>query len=296
MNRKNFLKSLTMLPIAGSITSLESLAKAADSFAKSESMPVLFVGHGSPMNAIEDNRFSREMKTIGKRMGKPSAILMISAHWETKGSFVTIQEKPQTIHDFGGFPQALFEAQYPAPGSTWLAGETQKAVASNQIAFDGKWGFDHGCWSVAMNMFPLADVPIVQLSLDYTQTASQHYALAQQLKTLRNKGVLIIGSGNMIHNLGMLSLKGNSFDEPYGYDWAMELNSKLKQDIENKNHQSLINYTSFGKAASLAIPTPEHYLPMLYTLAMQNEKDSLEFFNDSVVAGSISMTSFVFSS
>jgi 4,5-DOPA dioxygenase extradiol len=256
-----------------------------------ETMPLLFVGHGSPMNAIEDNAFSREMKKIGKDLPKPKAILMVSAHWETKGTLVTAQEKPPTIHDFGGFPKALFEAQYPAPGSKWLAEETKKSVTGTEIGFDTTWGFDHGCWSVTKNMFPLADIPLIQLSLDYTKDAKYHYELAKELAALRDKGVLIIGSGNMVHNFGYVQVKGNDFNTPFGHDWALEANEKFKKYISESNHAPLIDYKNQGKAFNLAVPTPEHYLPLLYTLALQKKNESVSFFNDVPVGGSFTMTS-----
>ncbi len=270
---------------------LNALNKIVEHYDETEKMPVLFVGHGNPMNAIEDNVFSREMKRMGKDVPKPKAILMVSAHWETRGTFVTAMEKPKTIHDFGGFPQALFDVEYPAPGSKWLAEETKQTVKKTTIELDESWGFDHGCWSVTKNMFPQADIPIIQLSLDYTQPAQYHYELAKELASLRKKGVLIIGSGNMVHNLGMVSVKNNDFNSPYGYDWAIEANETFKKLILANDHKALVNYSSLGKAVELSIPTPEHYLPLLYTLALKEEKESITFLNDVVVGGSASMTS-----
>lgn len=270
---------------------LNALNKIVEHYDETDKMPVLFVGHGNPMNAIEDNVFSREMKRMGKDVPKPKAILMISAHWETRGTFVTAMEKPKTIHDFGGFPQALFDVQYPAPGSKWLVVETEQTVKKTTIRLDESWGFDHGCWSVTKNMFPQADIPIIQLSLDYTQPPQYHYELAKELASLRKKGVLIIGSGNMVHNLGMISVKNNDFNMPYGYDWAIEANETFKKLIIANDHKSLIKYSSLGKAIELSIPTPEHYLPLLYILALKEEKEQIAFLNDVVVGGSASMTS-----
>lgn len=270
------------------LKALNSLLELGD---ETEKMPVLFVGHGSPMNAIEDNRFSRGMKEIAQKLPKPKAILMISAHWETRGTHVTINDYPKTIHDFGGFPQALFDAQYPAPGSQWLAEETQKAVKKTKVELDDKWGFDHGNWSVTKNMYPNADIPIIQLSLDYTQAPQYHYDLAKELAVLRKKGVLIIGSGNMVHNLRMVSMKNGDFNTSFGYDWAIEANEAFKKHILAGTHDSLINYTALGKAAQLSIPTPEHYLPMLYTIALQEKNETITLFNDDLVGGSASMTS-----
>lgn len=270
---------------------LKDLKKWSESLGPTDLMPVLFVGHGNPMNAIEDNRFSREMKAIGKELPTPKAILVVSAHWETKGTFVTAQEKPPTIHDFGGFPKALYEAQYPAPGSKWLAEETVATVTKTQVGLDETWGFDHGCWSVAVNMFPEANIPIIQLSLDRTQPPSYHYELAKELASLRKKGVLIIGSGNMVHNLRMVSLRSSDFNDSFGYDWAIEAHETFKKLIRSGDHQSLVNYQSLGKAAILSVPTNEHYMPLLYTLALQQKNESVEFFNEDLVGGSIAMTS-----
>lgn len=291
MERKTFIKSLSVIPLAAAAMKLNALNYLLDSDEKSEKMPSLFVGHGSPMNAIEDNIFSREMKKIGQELPKPKAILMISAHWETKGTFVTAMEKPQTIHDFGGFPKALFDVEYPAPGSEWLANEAKAAVASTEIGLDYRWGLDHGCWSITKNMFPNADIPIVQLSLDYTKDGLYHYELAKELKKLREKGVLIIGSGNMVHNFSYAQLKSTDFNEPFGHDWAILANNKFKKLIENGDHLSLANYKKLGDEVKLAVPTPEHYLPLLYTLAVSDEKDAISFFNDVAVAGSFTMTS-----
>lgn len=255
--------------------------------------PVFFIGHGSPMNGIENNVFSEQWKEIGKQIDLPSAVLVISAHWLTKGTHVTAMKEPKTIHDFGGFPQALFDVQYPAPGSPFLAGETAKLITSTDVGLDHDWGLDHGTWTVVRHMFPDANVPVLQLSIDYNQPASYHYNLAKQLFDLRKRGVLILGSGNMIHNLRMLDWR--SIDSPgFGFDWAIELNDIFKKKILSKDHTSLINYEGLSKNAKLAIPTPDHYYPMIYNLALQSEKDNLEFFNDDYVGGSLSMTSFRF--
>ena len=233
---------------------------------------MLFMGHGSPMNAIEDNEFSKGWREAAKILPRPKAILCISAHWETPGTLVTTKEKPKTIHDFGGFPQALYEAQYPAPGSSWLAKETQNTVKNVQVNLNEDWGLDHGCWSVLIRMYPQADIPVVQLSLDYTKTPQDHYNLAKELAPLRQQGVLILGSGNIVHNLRRIVVKGNNWDnfnEPYGLDWAIEASKLFKKLIDENNHQALIDYPSLGRAVQLAVPTPEHYLPLLYVLALK---------------------------
>lgn len=258
-------------------------------FDSTERMPVLFLGHGSPMNAIEENEFVTGFRNIGKEISKPNAILCVSAHWETRGTYVTAMEKPTTIHDFGGFPRKLFDVQYPAPGSPELAGETKALVKKTEIGLDDKWGLDHGAWSVIKHLYPNADVPVIQMSLDYYQSPQYHYELAKELKSLREKGVLIIGSGNMVHNLGMV--EWNRLNETFGYDWALEANEKMKQFILNDEHQSLINYSKQGKAFQLSIPSPEHYLPLLYALALKEENEVVSFYNDKAVAGALTMTS-----
>lgn len=253
--------------------------------------PVFFIGHGSPMNGIQENEFSNNWKKIGQTIDLPSAVLVVSAHWLTRGTHVTAMQEPQTIHDFGGFPQELFAVQYPAPGSPFLAEETSKLITSTTVELDHEWGLDHGTWTVVRHMFPEANVPVLQLSIDYYKPLQYHYDLAKQLFELRKRGVLIIGSGNMIHNLRMVDWK--NIDTPgFGYDWAIELNEVLKKHIIQQNHKTLIDYESMGKAALLAIPTPDHYIPMIYNLALQSDKDDISFFNDRLVAGSLNMTSF----
>lgn len=289
MNRKTFLKSLVILPLTAAAMKLNDLNKITSTFDNTVKMPVLFLGHGSPMNAIEENEFVTGFRNIAKSIPKPNAILCISAHWETKGTFVTAMQNPSTIHDFGGFPKELFEVQYPAPGSPELAKETKSLITKTEVGLDDKWGLDHGAWSVIKHLYPNADIPVIQLSLDYSQTPQYHYELAQQINSLRKKGVLIIGSGNMVHNLRMVEWK--RLNETFGYDWAMEANDKMKQHILSGNHQQLINFRSQGKAFDLAIPTPEHYLPLLYTLALQEKNEEVKLFNDKAVAGSLTMTS-----
>jgi 4,5-DOPA dioxygenase extradiol len=251
--------------------------------------PLLFIGHGSPMNAIEDNEFSRGWKSVADLIPKPEAILCISAHWETRGTFVTSMGKPKTIHDFGGFPKELYEVEYPAPGSPELASGVQKSVSYAAIYSDYKWGLDHGTWSVLRQMYPDADVPVVQLSLDYAKPPLYHYELAKELAQSRKKGTLIIGSGNMVHNLGLVAWDKMDYPE-YGYNWAVEAGNKMKSFITSGDHQSLIDYQNQGKAFSLAVPTPEHFLPLLYILALKEENETVAFFNDKPVMGSLTMT------
>jgi 4,5-DOPA dioxygenase extradiol len=253
-------------------------------------MPVLFLGHGSPLNAIEENEFTAGWKNVVKSIPKPVAILCVSAHWETRGTSVTAMNRPNTIHDFGGFPKALYEVQYPAPGSPALAMETKSIIKKTTVGLDDRWGLDHGCWSVLKHLYPEADVPVIQLSLDYYQSAQYHYDLAKELSSLRKKGVLIIGSGNMVHNLRLVGWE--RINEPgFGYDWAIEANEKMIKSILSNDHKALINYKSQGKAFDLAIPTPEHYLPLLYCLAVREQDDEVNIFNDKAVGGSLTMTS-----
>ena len=279
------------------MTTLASLKKLSDALPENGlKMPVLFVGHGSPMNAIEDNEFSRKWFAIAREIPVPVAVLCISAHWLTRGTFVTAASRMKTIHDFGGFPRELFEVQYPAPGFPGLAEETRKLIRTTDVGADHDWGFDHGSWSVVKNMYPEANVPMIQLSIDYYQPGEYHYELARQLYTLRKKGVLILGSGNMVHNLRRISLPAGAdpaagFNVAYGFDWAYEINDIFKQHIADKNHKPLFNYTGLHKDAHLAVPTPDHYWPLLYSLGVQDDKDEVSFFNDKVIAGSLTMTS-----
>lgn len=289
MDRKTFLKSLAVLPLTAAAMKLDVLNKLTEPMSKTAKMPVLFLGHGSPMNAIEENEFVTGFRNIAKEIPKPNAILCVSAHWETKGTFVTAMQNPPTIHDFGGFPKELFAVQYPAPGSPDLAKETKTLITKTEIILDDKWGLDHGAWSVIKHLYPNADIPVIQMSIDYSQSPQYHYELAQQIKSLREKGVLIIGSGNMVHNLGMVEWK--RLNETFGYDWAIEANEKMKKFILSGDHKQLINFRSQGKAFDLAIPTPEHYLPLLYSLALKDDKDDVSLFNDKAVAGSLTMTS-----
>jgi 4,5-DOPA dioxygenase extradiol len=266
---------------------LNQLNKITSSFAITEIMPLLFVGHGSPMNAIEQNEFAKEWGQIGKTLPKPNAILCISAHWETNGTMITAMEKPPTIHDFGGFPQALFDVNYSAPGSPALAQQTKELITKTEVKFDNSWGLDHGCWSVVKNMYPNADIPVIEMSMDYTKPPQWHYQLAKELSSLRDKGVLILGSGNMVHNLRIMDW--HSPDK--GFDWAEEANSKLKKLILNNEHEQLMSYNSIGTEMKLAIPTPEHYMPLMYILGLKKENENVSFFNDKTMMGSISMTS-----
>lgn len=253
-------------------------------------MPALFIGHGSPMNGIEDTEFSRRWSQMAKEIPTPAAVLVVSAHWFTRGTKITAMDFPSTIHDFGGFPKELFEVQYPAPGHPALAKETAELLHSANVELDHDWGLDHGTWTIVRHMYPDAKIPVLQLSIDYTKGAQYHYDLAKELYALRKKGILIIGSGNMVHNLRMVAWE--KLNEPeYGYDWAIQMNDTFKSLIQKGDHQPLINYSSIGKEAMLSIPTPEHYLPLMYSLGVKSAADEIAFFNDKVVGGSLTMTS-----
>jgi 4,5-DOPA dioxygenase extradiol len=272
---------------------LQDLYHISQNFAPTSLMPILFLGHGSPMNAIEENEFVRGFKEIAKTLPKPNAILCISAHWFTNGTKVTAMEMPRTIHDFGGFPKALFEVQYPAKGSLELAVATQNLLQPIDATLDETWGLDHGAWSVIKHLYPNADVPVVQLSIDYTKTPAYHFELAKQLQTLRSKGVLIIGSGNTVHNLGLVDFQNFDKDN-YGYDWAIEAHETINNCVLKGDFKTLTDNQKFSKAFQLAIPTLEHYLPLLYTLGLQQNSDNTTLFNNKLLAGSLSMASFKF--
>ncbi len=242
------------------------------------------------MNGIEDNSYSASWARLAKEIPLPRAVLCISAHWLTQGTAVTAMEKPETIHDFGGFPQALFDVRYPAPGSPQVAEEVGRTIKSVPVHKDHEWGLDHGAWTVIRRMYPDADVPVLQMSIDYHQPARFHYNLGKELAALREKGILILGSGNMVHNLRMIAFDRIN-DPEYGYDWALEMKAKFAKHILERNHDALIDYASMGAAAKLAIPTPDHYYPLLYALGLQEKGESAPLFNDTAVAGSLTMTS-----
>jgi 4,5-DOPA dioxygenase extradiol len=245
--------------------------------------PALFVGHGSPMNAIEDNEFSRTWAELGASLPRPEAIVCISAHWQTNGSQVTAMPQPKTIYDFYGFPPELYQQVYPAPGSTELAHRVQSCLAPSAVVLDESWGLDHGTWSVLLKMYPQADIPVIQLSLDASQPEAYHYELAKRLRPLRQEGLLVMGSGNLVHNLGLLRWD----DRPL--DWAMEADTQLKTWIENGDHAAIVKFPTSSRAARLAVPTNEHFLPALYILALQEEGEKTRFFNEKLSLGSLSM-------
>jgi 4,5-DOPA dioxygenase extradiol len=253
-------------------------------------LPALFIGHGSPMNGIEDNLYTRSWRELGAELPRPKAILCVSAHWVTQGTAVTAVEHPETIHDFGGFPQELFDARYPAPGSLEFAREVQAEAPGADIRLDTAWGLDHGVWTVLLHLFPEADIPVLQLSLDARKSAREHYDLARRLAGLRRKGYLILCSGNLVHNLRRLdfSAPAGAVD---GHSWAGAIDEVFKQKILTGDHDALIAYEALGPSAKLAIPDPYHYYPLLYVLGMQEPGEPVSVFNADVVMAAISMTS-----
>jgi 4,5-DOPA dioxygenase extradiol len=248
-------------------------------------MPALFVGHGSPMNALEDNAFTRGWQDAARQISRPKAILCISAHWETRGVHIGAAERPETIHDFYGFPQALFDLRYPAPGDPALAWRIAQQIKDVKVHLDAGHGLDHGAWSVLRVMYPDADIPTLQLSLDTTQPGPFHYWLAQELAPLRDEGVLILGSGNIVHNL-----REFSFRDPTPLHWAMRADAAIRARIEKREHAVLADWNGLGPDVLRGIGGPEHFVPLLYTLALQQPAETIRFFNTTVI-GSISMTS-----
>jgi 4,5-DOPA dioxygenase extradiol len=247
-------------------------------------MPVLFVGHGSPMNAIEDNAWSRGWAQAARELPRPKAIVVVSAHWETRGVAVTAEAWPKTIHDFGGFPQALFDTHYPAPGDPTLAARVAQLLAPTPVGLATDWGLDHGTWSVLIKMYPAAEIPVIQLSLDRTLTPAQQLDIGARLAPLRDEGVLIVGSGDIVHNLGAAD-----FRKPDPVDWGVRFNDEAKRLILAGDHLALAHYDTLGPDAELSINSAEHYLPLLYVLGAADRGEPIRFFNDDVVAA-ISMT------
>jgi 4,5-DOPA dioxygenase extradiol len=251
-----------------------------------EMMPALFIGHGNPMNALQDNVWTEAWRNIGKSIGRPRAVLAVSAHWYIRGTRVTAEEHPRTIHDFGGFPAELSRMEYPAPGDAALAVRLQNLLLPTQVAAATDWGLDHGTWSVLAHVFPPADVPVVQLSIDRTQPPAFHYALGKRLMDLRQEGVLILGSGNLVHNLEAYAW-GDHRAAPY--DWAVRFEDRVRQLVVSRDHQPLLDYGALGTDALLSVPTAEHYLPLLYVLGLQRQNDAVAFPVSGVDGGSISM-------
>lgn len=254
-------------------------------------MPTIFFGHGNPMNALHSNEWTRSWAAIGQRLPRPRAVLSISAHWYLPGTAVTAMASPRTIHDFGGFPRELFEVQYPAPGDPELARRVRERMNSLDVRADLEWGLDHGTWSVLRHVFPAADVPVVQLAIDESQPPDFHYRLGRLLRPLRDEGILLVGSGNVVHNLHTYAW-GRHPVEPF--DWALRFEQRVREAMLQGDHPSLVDYESLGEDAALSVPTPEHYLPLLYVLGASAEDDTVTFPVEGMDGGSISMLSVQF--
>jgi 4,5-DOPA dioxygenase extradiol len=291
--------AMLQLPRSSNASTKSRIKTPMKTLKNSPKMPVLFLGHGSPMNAIEDNVYRRSWQALGQEFGEgkkypmPSLILCISAHWITRGWWLTGMQNPKTIHDFGGFPQELFAQQYPAPGAPAVAEELSKQLVSpipkGFVGVDmDKWGLDHGTWSVLKPMFPNANIPVMQLSMDYSRAPVEHYMLGQQLRELRNQGVLIVGSGNIVHNLRMIT-NGKP------HDWNIEFDAWTAAQMADRNYDELANFLKLGNLATMAHPTHDHYLPLLYAAGAVDSKDNVTTFNDSLTMGSISMRSVIWS-
>lgn len=249
-------------------------------------MPVLFLGHGNPMNAITENPYRASWRELGARLPRPKAVLCVSAHWLTRGTQVTMAERPRTIHDFGGFPAELYAQQYPAPGSPHFARLTMERAHSAAVTGDETWGFDHGAWCVLSALFPAADVPVYQLSLDVSRPAAAHLELAAELGGLRDQGVLMVASGNVVHNLRQLDFAGGAAP-----DWAVEFDAWVKRAVESGDGDLLAEYEGQGAAGRLAVPTADHYLPLLYAMGVRRGSDELTWMTESFDLGSVSMRS-----
>lgn len=258
-------------------------------------MPVLFIGHGSPMNIILDNSYTRALAGLGRDLPRPRAIMVVSAHWLTRGTAVTCTDVPETVRDFYGFPEELYELDYPCPGAPAVAGEVTRTVRSLPVRCDAQWGLDHASWAVLRHMYPAADIPVFEMSLDYRfnephpQPLRYHYDLAAQLAPLRSKGVLIIGSGNIVHNLGIIDF-GDMDAEPY--DWAVAFDEQVKECLLKRDHATLLDHLRMGNAAQLSVPTLDHYLPMIYAIGLQESGEKLSFVHEGIQNASISMRSF----
>ncbi len=285
MKRYDFIKQLTLGTLC--MVTLNTWAKRIGNLPDNELiMPVLFIGHGSPANAIETNDFTQTLVQLGENLPKPSAILCISAHWTTKGTYVNVSPNPKMIYDMYGFPKELYEVNYPAKGAPAIAKEIPKLILTTKVKTDTEWGFDHGTWSILKHLYPKADVPVFQMSIDYNKPMQFHYDLAKQLNSLRKKGVLIIGSGNLTHNLRIVDFP-NINAAPR--DWALEFDSKIKLHIDKGNHRAIINYEKIGASAKLAVPEPSHFFPLIYALALQDKNDGISYFFEKFHYGTLSM-------
>jgi 4,5-DOPA dioxygenase extradiol len=289
MNRRTFIKSASIIGLSTTVmNNLNAFTNTVSEWEEAdEMMPVIFIGHGAPLYSLDDNKYSNAWKKIGQEVPKPKAILSISAHWLTPGkTLVTAAQNPPTIHDFGRIDDRLFEMQYPAPGDPNLAQEITQTISSITVGLDHDWGFDHGTWCVLHHMFPNADIPVLQFSIDYNEDAAYHFELANQLAFLRKKGILILCSGNIVHNLRQLT-----FPETSSYDWAIEFDETAKQLIDKGDFKSLVEYEKLGEAANLSVPTPDHYFPLIYALGLKSEKDNISYPIEGISYGSTSMRS-----
>ena len=251
-------------------------------------MPIIFVGHGSPMNAIEDNEYSRTWRKIGEELPKPQAILAISGHWYTNGTRILDDKQPKMTYDMYGFPQELYEIKYTSPGAPELAHETKEMI-SKEVLIDNSWGYDHGAWSILHVMYPKADIPVYQLSVDRNASAETHYKIGQEIAELREKGVLIFASGNVVHNLAYVD-----FSMQGGYDWAVEFDQYIKQKISQRDYVGVMDYKKARRSAELAFTSPDHFYPLLYILGASSAEDELKIYNESCTMGALSMTSYLF--
>lgn len=288
-NRRSFLLKMGILTTLPLTFGLNTLYSETRHLKNGKRMPVMFIGHGSPMNIVNDNAFTKALHKIGQTHGKPTAILCISAHWLTRGTVVSVNPKPKTIYDFGGFPEALYQQKYEPNGHPELAREVVKAVQSIQVHEDHDMGLDHGAWAILHHMYPEQDVPVFQMSIDYNKPAQYHFDLAAELRALREKGVMIIGSGNIVHNLHRVDF--SSENAPI-MDWAQTFDETVKRKIDARDFSALINYQGLGKEAMMSIPTNDHYLPMIYTLGLLHDNESVEYAFEGFQHGSISMRCF----
>ncbi len=289
MERKQFLKFLALSSFISPAMQLNDLKNITDSFTVSKKMPVLFIGHGHPMNAIFDNNFTKSLAAIGTAIEKPNAILVVSAHWQTRGTFVSVNPKPKTIYDFGGFDEQLYQIKYEPNGHPELAKQSIKVATDYTIYEDNNMGLDHGSWMILKHIFPKADIPVFQLSIDYAKPAEYHFQLANALKKMREKGVLIIGSGNIVHNLGSLDWR-NIDAKPF--EWATEFDELVKTKLDNQDFNALIHYQQFGNAGKMAIPSNDHYLPMIYSLGLAEKFEKIKYLYEGIQYGSVSMRCF----
>lgn len=289
MDRKDFLKSISALMAGPIVSNAQPVLEGLKNAENTQRMPAFFIGHGNPMNALYDNAFTKKLNTIRLKIDKPRAILIVSAHWLTKGTYVSTNPKPKTIYDFGGFPEELYKVKYEPEGAPEIANDIRKNVNFANILEDQLMGLDHGAWTILKHIYPAADIPAFQLSIDYSKPPEHHFELAKQLNYLRTKGVIIIGSGNIVHNLGMVDF----YNPNNVYDWAEEFDTAVNNLLNKGDNEALIHYQKLGKCAELSVPTNDHYLPMLYILGLKNNGEQVSTIYESLEMGSLSMRSFM---